>query len=342
MTNNPDAFFIPSSYSRIVARELNLPERDLPRLLQGTGLPTGILLPGDETRMTGQQQLQVLINARQIGRSPEFGLRLGRQLKPSTHGPMGYLALSCPDLLTGLKALRDFLPIRIPFAGLQLEETPDWLYCRLHFKLHAAPGERQMLLECFALVVQSLAESFLGRELAEAEINLEYPPPHYCELYPGYFHGTVLFNQVESYMRIPTELALESNAGGDTQSYAAAMALCQELLAQVPAEALTMKERVRRFLLSQPPGSISEEDMARAMFVSKRTLARRLKQEGSGFRQIREGVLSEMAARHLQDSTLTVEAIAALLGYHDTANFRRAFKRWHGVAPNNFRRDRVT
>ena len=81
--------------------------------------------------------------------------------------------------------------------------------------------------------------------------------------------------------------------------------------------------------------------MARALYISKRTLARRLEKEGSGFRQIRDRVLSEMAVRHLQDTTLTVEAIAALLGYHDTANFRRAFRRWHGVPPNEFRRQSV-
>ena len=68
-------YFIPSSYSRIVARVLKLQERDLPRLLLGTGLPVEVLLAGDESRMTGQQQLQVMNNARAMGRAPDFGLR---------------------------------------------------------------------------------------------------------------------------------------------------------------------------------------------------------------------------------------------------------------------------
>ena len=60
MEKGKDSYSIPSSYSRIVARELGLMERDLPRLLRGTGLSTDILLPGDETRMTGRQQLRIL------------------------------------------------------------------------------------------------------------------------------------------------------------------------------------------------------------------------------------------------------------------------------------------
>ena len=79
----------------------------------------------------------------------------------------------------------------------------------------------------------------------------------------------------------------------------------------------------------------------RYMFVSKRTLARRLEREGTGYRQIRDDLLSELAAKHLRESDLTVEAVAALLGYHDTANFHRAFRRWFKVSPSAFRRGAV-
>ena len=64
---------------------------------------------------------------------------------------------------------------------------------------------------------------------------------------------------------------------------------------------------------------------------------RRLTAEGTGYRQIREELYAELAARHLREGELTVEAIAALLGYHDTANFRRAFRRWYGVPPGAYR-----
>ena len=76
---------------------------------------------------------------------------------------------------------------------------------------------------------------------------------------------------------------------------------------------------------------------ANALFVGKRTLARRLAREGSSYRAIREALLSQLAARHLRESDSSVEAVAALLGYYDAANFRRAFRRWYGVAPTAFR-----
>ncbi len=73
------------------------------------------------------------------------------------------------------------------------------------------------------------------------------------------------------------------------------------------------------------------------MFISKRTLARRLQSEGTAFRKIRDAILSQQAAAYLSDSNISVEAIAALLNYHDSANFRRAFKRWFKLSPDQYR-----
>jgi AraC-like DNA-binding protein len=337
MTQSQDSYFIPSSYSRIVARELGLMERDLPHLLRGTGLSTDILLPGDETRMSGRQQLRILDNGRRMLDAPDFGLRLGRRLDPSAHGPLGYLALSSPDLMTALESLRDFLPARLPLVGLQVSLDDDWLSCTLDIKVRANHDERRILQECFALAIQSIAESILGGELCDGRIELAHDQPVYHGVYDDYLHSPVEFGCARNVFRMPPGLARIPNASGDPDSYAMAQALCLRLLEQVPAADLSTGDRVRRLLLSSTPGSVTESEVASAMFVSKRTLARRLEAEGTGYRAIREKLLAELAARHLRESSLTVEAVAALLGYSDTAAFRKAFHRWYGLAPSAYR-----
>jgi AraC-like DNA-binding protein len=72
--------------------------------------------------------------------------------------------------------------------------------------------------------------------------------------------------------------------------------------------------------------------------MSPRTLNRRLQQEGSSYRVIKGTVLESWARLHLRETQLSVEAIAAALGYQDTANFRRAFRRSEGCSPSEFRR----
>ena len=91
-------------------------------------------------------------------------------------------------------------------------------------------------------------------------------------------------------------------------------------------------------MLSYPLGQLSEEDLAAALFINKRTMARRLAKEHTSYRQIRDRILAEQASGYLRDSQLSIEAIASLLNYHDCANFRRAFKRWFDLSPSAYRR----
>ena len=334
---NQDSYFIPSSYSRIAARELDLQERDLARLLSGTGLSQDILLPGDETHITGRQQLRVLDNAQYMTATPEFGLRLGRRLQPSAHGPLGYLALSSPDLITSLESLRDFLPVRLPFVQLEISSDSNWVNCTLTIKLEANADEQRMIQECFAMVIQSLVEAVLGREVDDASIALAHARPAYHRIYGQYLHSPVKFGRPGNTFRLPAELARQPNATGDPESYTLAQDLCRKLLEQVPKSALSTADRVKHLLLSKTPGAVTETEVARAMFVSKRTLARRLEKEGDSYRAIRERLLSELAARHLRESGLTVESVSTLLGYNDAAAFRKAFYRWFGQSPSKFR-----
>lgn len=74
-------------------------------------------------------------------------------------------------------------------------------------------------------------------------------------------------------------------------------------------------------MLSYPLGQLSEEDLAAALFMNKRTLARRLVKENTSYRLIRDRILSEKASSYLHDPQISVEAIASLLNYHDSAIF---------------------
>ncbi len=74
--------------------------------------------------------------------------------------------------------------------------------------------------------------------------------------------------------------------------------------------------------------------------MSVRTLQRRLAQEGFTYSHLVEQVRCAEAVRWLQDPNLKLVNIAAELGYTDAAHFTRAFKRWTGISPREFRRQR--
>jgi AraC-like DNA-binding protein len=132
-------------------------------------------------------------------------------------------------------------------------------------------------------------------------------------------------------------LCRKPNASANHESYHLALQQCESMLARLQTREPDYRTRLKKMMLSRPPGTLSEEEAAATLFMSKRTLARKLKRENSSFRQIREEVLSRQAASYLCDSQMSVEAIATLLNYHDTASFRRAFKRWFGLTPDQYR-----
>lgn len=95
-----------------------------------------------------------------------------------------------------------------------------------------------------------------------------------------------------------------------------------------------VKVCIERTLDACTPGVV-----ARALGVSERTLRRRLLNAGVSFSGLLNDVRSQRAKLYLADPRLAITEIAFLLGFSEVASFTRAFKRWYGVTPGQYRLD---
>jgi AraC-like DNA-binding protein len=328
---------IPSSYSRLIGRELGLTVRQLPSLLRGSELSVAHFL-SEDSLLSAAQQVRILHNALVLSGQPEFGLRLGKRLTPSTHGAMGFAASSSPDLLTALQAIHTFLPTRASFIQLRLREVEERLECILEFRVPLDDDIQRCLADTMVKALFEFGEFIVGRPLHEAEVCFAHSTPEYHAIYSDYLSGQIRFGCDQVALKLPMALCREPNASANHESYRMALQQCESMLAQLQAHKPGYRTRLRKMLLTHPPGTLNEDEAAASLFMSKRTLARKLKQEHSGFRQIRDEVLSQQAVDYLCASQLSIEAIATLMNYHDSANFRRAFKRWFGQPPEQYRR----
>lgn len=310
--------------------------RELPSLLAGTSL-TAVRLLDDRTRLSGAEQIRIIENALALSGDPNLGLRVGARLTPAAHGAMGFLASSSPDLLAALHAFQSFLPTRVSFARIELHQTGSEVRLRAYFDLEMHPEARRCLAETFATTFFACAAFIIGRPAQEVETHFAHPDPGAASRYREMLPGRVVFCSEQMLLRIPLSVCAIPNASANRESYALAQQQCEALLAELRQRPDSLRRQVETMMLSRPGSTLSEEAAAQALFISKRTLARRLKAEGSGFRQIRDDVLARQARDHLLDNRLSVDAIAVLLNYHDSANFRRAFKRWYGVSPDRYR-----
>jgi AraC-like DNA-binding protein len=94
---------------------------------------------------------------------------------------------------------------------------------------------------------------------------------------------------------------------------------------------------VRRLLLQSAGDFLDISKIAEHLNMSERTLRRKLNTESVSFRALFDEVRDLLATEYLTKTNLTVADIAHLLSYSETVNFRRAFVRWNGMTPSEYR-----
>jgi AraC-like DNA-binding protein len=113
---------------------------------------------------------------------------------------------------------------------------------------------------------------------------------------------------------------------------------CEAALADRRDAMSQLRTRVENAISSLlPHGRVLVEDVARGLGMSKRTLARKLSDEGLNFTEILQQLRRDLAVRYLDDRKLHVSKIAWLLGFNEVSAFTHAFKRWTGKTPRRMR-----
>ena len=139
-------------------------------------------------------------------------------------------------------------------------------------------------------------------------------------------------------MQVPQDALDEVCRFADPVAYRVAIADLRTALERRHGT-ISFAERVR-LLLEEDPGQAHGARVADKLSVSTSTLKRRLAEEGTTFREVRESWLREQAIALLLDPTITISQVAADLAYGDLSNFSHAFKRWTGQSPREFRHTR--
>lgn len=328
---------IPSNYSRLLAQELKLQATNLELLLEDTGLSTEDFLQ-EETLLSLIQQIKITENGLKLSNDTAFGFCFSRRLTLITHGPIGFLAISSPNLYQAFKAFEIYFPARLAFLHMQVSTDKQWTELVFDVNFPLEEPIVRFVSETILSVIFECADFFLGRPLTECLATLPYDEPVYSTCYRESFPGQIAFSASKLSLKIPSDLCYETNNSANHENFLFAQRQCELMVKQLQGKKSSYKYRIQKMMLSLPPGRLTEEEAAASLFISKSTLARKLKKEETGFRQIRDETLSEQAKEYLCNGHMSTEEIAALLNYHDSANFRRAFKRWFGVPPDQYRR----
>lgn len=327
--------YISPVYARFVLRELllrNMPEASL---LIGTSLDREMLETGGDISVS--DFVRFLRNARQVSGDEKLGLMIGAQSNVVTLGAMGAAAVVAPTIRSGFQVMENFSRLHASYVKVESISSVMGLSIRLAFLEDLGEVEK-FHAEASVMILQNYLETLTGKQVNDAEYRFAFEQPTYASEYPDWLHSPASFGAPQTSIELPTHwLEIRSPFYNEDLWRQSHKALSKRIKALVDREEQPYTAHIIAFLGSCETPLPDLEFVAKQLYMSARTLNRRLQIEGSSFRELKSQVLRRWANEYFLTTDDSVESIGAALGYQDTANFRRAFRAWEGCTPKEFK-----
>jgi AraC-like DNA-binding protein len=253
-------------------------------------------------------------------------------------GMVGFVVRHSPTLDEALERMRRFWRINNQLVRIEIDRG-DTVTFHGRFLVPVAATMQRFSSQLFTGHVVSFARRVCGRDWDPVEVRLPFAAPPEADAYREHFRGPVTFDAERSAVVLRPEDVARPVAGADPVLAAELTRYAEMLLAKLP-EVGAASSRVRRLLIEMMPDDEPRvETVARAMALSSRSLQRQLRTEGTSFSKLLDDVRHQLALQHL-DQGRTVEEVTFVLGFSHTAAFQRAFKRWAGMSPRQYKKRR--
>jgi AraC-like DNA-binding protein len=305
-------------------------------VLRRARLPMTLL---DQSRIwVTTEEMSALYDAiQEISGDPGIGLKLGSEERPEYYSPIAIAALYSRSFRDALNRIARYKRLTSPQEIRIVERGKE---CAVEFVwLLAEKEEAPIWIDmCFAWTV-TIGRRGTGRRIKPLHVELRRPEAN-RRVYEAHFSCPVKFGarQNKLYFRVEDVNQPFVTHNPDLLDLVSPQ-LEAELTQQLSGESLKEQVKVvlKKLLAGQRPRL---EDVALELRVSTRTLQRRLLEERITFHSAVEEARREMAQHYLLQSSLELNETAYLLGYEDSNSFIRAFHRWEGMPPGEWRSTR--
>jgi AraC-like DNA-binding protein len=316
------------------------------RLLDPRGGNAGLLVevdasqPDERSSLDSEGRVPVntvhdwLTAAIEKTRDPYLGLKAGALMTAGDAGVLDYLVQTAPTVERALDVATRYLRLVNEAMSCRLELDGSRVFWRLdpYVPLPAAA-------EDFLLSSWLSAHAWL-REIPDLEVFLSHGPPPELEPYRHTF-GAIRCRFSAgcsgwSFSHMHMDRPLE---GADPNLHAILRRVADRMLTELPTGTASLSERVRALIALElaMPG-LSTAWVARRLRMSVRTLTRRLEAESTSFYSLLDEARRARAVSLMNERRLAVSEIAFRLGFAHAPSFHRAFRRWTGQTPSEYRR----
>lgn len=267
-----------------------------------------------------------------------LGLHFGERYNPKNIGPVIYVTLNSPTIGAAVENVERYLALHNEAAKWFTTVSGERAYLRYELVDLGIETPRQFHEASMAVALTTL-RMMAGSDWAPQEIQFAHATPAQTSEHLRVFGAPVLFGCKTNAFVVDREFLERQVPAADQRLYGILKQYLDRVLNEMPRED-EMLAAIRRAIAESMRNGIPRlEQVAKKVAMSPRTLERRMKEYGIGFKQLLEDTRRQFALNYLKDRKQTLTEVAFLLGYSDLSAFNRAFKRWTGSTPMKYRKE---
>ena len=323
-----------SSVAVLIAETLRSYDCDPEPLFAEAGIDIGqIADPNVRFQTKKMQHLWGLVV--EASGDPCFGLTAAQQFQPAALQGLGFAWLASDTLRDALGRLAHYSRLINPVVDISLEDTDTTVNLVLTGPekwpnyIHAASD---LGMAAFLQMCRFTA----GANINPARVTLQRPEPPCMDRFYRLFAAPIEFNAPANKLCFDRAIAEATLNTANPELARINDRMVVDYLARYDRHSITMRVRAR-IIEQLPDGKPNQEHIANALNISLRSLQRKLKDEETTFKTLLEGTRRELAVQYIRDSQRPICEVTYLLGFSEPSNFTRAFKRWTGKSPGEFR-----
>lgn len=264
----------------------------------------------------------------------QLGILLGRPVTLSAMGAVGVLMQASPSVAHAIEAMGKHFHVHD--QGAQLSVEADGSAVRLCYRITARDVD--MLEEIYTLAAMGglgFLRGLCGKNWRPLEFELPFRRPRAVDALRKALGVPLKFDAEQLKMTFPASDLARPLPSADPLLYRMMSERIEQLEAQQRRDLVGRVRDVMQTVIFLEASSASI--VASRMGMSLRTLNRRLREHGTSLQEIRDQVSAEAACQLLGNTEKSASEVALILGYSDSSAFTRAFRRWRGVPPAQWR-----
>lgn len=291
-----------------------------------------------DTSISNLTHRQLLTDAILLTKDSGLGLKLGYERSLATFDQLAYMLISCATFRDAIEKGLKYQSYPGRFSGRSIITTFSEIEGQGCFQINVNEelgSLRLLAVEDLLSSIISTSRWVLGRSLPITKLRCDYSEPHHIDEYRAIFDCELQFDTPVIQLFFDgsvLDYRLPSASPHGLQLYEN---MCKAQ--SVRRQGGDVGWRIWSLIVqdvSNPPSMVEAADL---LCCSARTLRRKLKSEGWNYQQIIDQVREIQARRALSDPALPITLIALQLGYADHSGFLKAFKKWTGYTPSQFR-----